>query len=309
MPRHGDHLLEAAKAAKLEVVLIAPFIKANVLKRIIDNVSDSVSIQVFARWIPLEIAAGVCDLEIYDILVGRPGTALYVHPRLHAKVYRFDKMSYLGSANLTGKALGWSSPANIEVLISSMGQPMDFRGLEAELRRSSIRVDKAYQNMIREQVKALAPALTTLENKGSELVPLEPQPWLPTCPTPSRLWNVYAQGEGVRSRMVESSFIAAQTDLEALEIPSGLSEARFNQYVAAVLDGMSLIQAIQAAAAKGISPEEAAAMIEAEAGAGEFAYSPKDMWEVLRSWLIHFYPNQYRREPTAEVLRRSQVLI
>ena len=65
----GQMLIDAAKLSRREVVLIAPFVKADALSLILECVPDpSIPIKVVARWIPIEIAAGVCDLEIFDVV-------------------------------------------------------------------------------------------------------------------------------------------------------------------------------------------------------------------------------------------------
>ena len=82
-------------------------------------------------------------------MTARTGAELYVHPLLHAKLYRFDDTAFFGSANLTGKALGWTAPANLELLHASPEMLPDLVAFEADLLKSALRVDAAYRDIVR----------------------------------------------------------------------------------------------------------------------------------------------------------------
>src|SRR4051812_18305167 len=65
--RLGEGLLEACGTAQEELVLCAPFIKKHVLQRLVDATAPSVGLEVFTRWRPDEVAAGVSDTAILSI--------------------------------------------------------------------------------------------------------------------------------------------------------------------------------------------------------------------------------------------------
>jgi hypothetical protein len=285
-------------------------VEADVLKVVFNNIRAAVPVRVVARWIPAEIAAGVCDLEIFDVVTARSEAELYVHPLLHAKVYRFDDTAFFGSANLTRKALGWTAPTNVELLHAPREMLDELVLFEAELVGSALRVDAGYRDIVREQVEKVKDgAITTSEVFDADVHGVE-RTWLPTCMTPARLWNVYADAEATRRRMVESAFEAAQTDLAALRIPSGLPVIQFNQHVAATLGQMPLVQEIDVASrlAEGVTAASAAALIEVAVQGSALPYPPVNMWEVLQSWLLHFFPQRYRREVATEVFRQGRVI-
>ena len=83
MPKIGDSLLELADYAKSDAILVAPFMKATVVSKIIHTVAPNVQISCITRWRPHEIKAGVNDLEIWDVLQPRENTKLFLIPNLH----------------------------------------------------------------------------------------------------------------------------------------------------------------------------------------------------------------------------------
>jgi hypothetical protein len=306
----GDKLIAAARSAQRDVTLIAPFVKADILEAVLKDIGAAVPVRLVARWIPAEIAAGVCDLEIFDVMSARPNAELYTHPLLHAKLYRFDDTAFFGSANLTGKALGWTAPTNVELLHAPREMLDDLVSFEAELLRSAVRVDAAYRDIVRGQVEKIKDGVIAASDVFDADTHGVERTWLPICMTPGRLWNVYADAEATRRRMVESAFEAAETDLAALRIPSGLPVIQFNQHIAATLGQMPLVQEIDAASclAEGVTAATAAALIEAAAQGLALPYPAIDMWEVLQSWLLHFFPQRYRREVATEVFRQGRVI-
>ncbi len=108
----GTELFELCAEANQEVLLVAPFIKASVLERLLDRIYPDVSLKCITHWFPEEIVAGVSDLEVWNLIQNRPNSSLWLRPDLHAKYYRADNCCLIGSANLTNKALGWSDCPN-----------------------------------------------------------------------------------------------------------------------------------------------------------------------------------------------------
>lgn len=301
----GDVLLQAAGGASRDACLIAPFVKVDVVERIFSALRPNVRVDLVTRWVPAEVAAGVSDLEVYDVVASRPGATLYLNSMLHAKLYRFDDEYRLGSANLTGKALGWRAPANIEILRRAVGDTADLRRFEADLLASSMRADARYRNAVQEQVDSLVAAgfdaaALAAETGGA------PNSWLPTCPTPEKLWEAYSDPVSARRRMVESAFDAACSDIGCLQVGKGLSEIQFYRTISGALNQMPLVRAIEREAAAGLDAERAAALI--MAGGSSTPYDAEQMWEILVAWLQWYFPDRYRMEPKGEVLRYGRIL-
>ena len=115
MTELGNAVLALAASSQFEFVMCAPFAKEAVVSRIVSALPEGASVKLYTRWRPEEIAAGVSDTGVLAILEARGGV-VYLHDRLHAKFYRNENQVLLGSANLTGTALGWSAKPNIELL-------------------------------------------------------------------------------------------------------------------------------------------------------------------------------------------------
>lgn len=301
----GNVLIEAARMTRTEACLIAPFIKVEVIERIFAELSRDVRVDVVTRWIPAEVAAGVSDLEVFDLVSTRPGARLLLNGMLHAKLYRFDQTYRLGSANLTGRALGWRAPSNIEILRTADEPDKDLRTLEQTLLSTSMPANAKYRDEIRRQVDLLV-------KSGFDPLPLAAErgglaaSWLPTCPSPEKLWDVYSDPLSTRRRMVESSFEATCADIACLEVGAGLSEVQFYRVMSGALNQMPLVRLIEREAETGLDAGRAAELIASAGGAAP--YATDEMWEILAAWLQYYFPDRYRMEPTGEVLRYGRVL-
>src|SRR5690348_16210342 len=104
----GDQLLVLLGSAEAEALICAPFVKLHALSRLLDVIDSAARIELFTRWRPEEVAAGVSDTSVLAVVEDRGGS-VWLHDQLHAKVFRADGQVLVGSANVTGKALGWSS--------------------------------------------------------------------------------------------------------------------------------------------------------------------------------------------------------
>ena len=113
----GTRFLAMCASVERELVLCAPFIKTGVIIRALEAVPTPTTIEVFTRWRPDEVAAGVCDTAILSLVEDRGGT-VHLCDRLHAKYVRADAEAWVGSANLTAAALGWSATPNLELMLT-----------------------------------------------------------------------------------------------------------------------------------------------------------------------------------------------
>ena len=309
MDRLGDKASQLVVAAEREVILVAPYIKARALGRLLSSLGDHVGgLTCVTRWLPEDIAAGVCDLEILELIEGRSG-GLYVHPHLHAKYYRVDGQCLVGSANLTGRAMGWRNPANVELQVEL---PFDFPGIrewEEKLLSSTIKATPE----LRDQIKAEAAQLherqqfSSIPEVGDEQETADAGDiWVPRCPIPDYLWVVYS---GVESGgMLQSTLDAANRDLEALQPPKGLSQSLFYAYISGIVKQMPLMLAIDELASNGLSDSEAHVFLENHLGE-KTPYSPQETWGVLKTWLVHFLGSSYRVETREDVLVKGQRIV
>lgn len=187
----GERLRQLISTAKNEVVLCSPFIKADVLKRLLGVINAGVLVRIITRWRPAEVAAGVSDLSVFEISQSRPHTQLALLNNLHAKMYLADDGGLIGSANLTATALGWVERSNVELLMAARRVDPEIAILLKQLERAET-ATYAIKSRIEEEASKLA-KLQLPEAEGmSELWKSKPvAPWLPQCAAPGKLYKVY----------------------------------------------------------------------------------------------------------------------
>ena len=305
----SDAVIDIMRSASGGVVIAAPYIKSYTLRSLLAALPDTAEeLTCITRWLPEDIATGVCDIEILeDITVRRVGRLL-VHPHLHAKYYRAGNRCLVGSANITGRGLGWKTPANLELLVEL---PLNFPGLhewESTLLASAVPATEELRDQIMREAEHLKADGTTAHvpevDRGTEEETAASQ-WIPSCPVPERLWNVYKGGGA--DTMVSSAREAAQYDLAALAPPRGLSEKLFEAYIAAILKQRPLMAEIDRLASTGLTDSQACAFL-AERLDSDASHPTDQAWRVLKAWIFHFLANIYRLETGQEVLVKGKKL-
>lgn len=304
-----DAVLALVRSASHRVVIAAPYIKSATIRRLLRTLPKTVSELVcITRWQPEDIVSGACDLDIMDDVTQIQGGRLMVHHHLHAKYYANGKESLVGSANLTARGLGWYTPGNVEILVAL---PADFPGLadwESTLLDSAVEATEELREQIRAQAKQIeeaGPIYHLSEVEGDSGDGNEVSLWIPQCPVPERLWEVY-RGRGADT-MVSSAFKAAQDDLVALAPPRGLSEDLFTAYVTGILRQMPLLTEIDKLASTGLADTKAHEFLSDQLV--DYAEETSEfgrIWRVVKLWLVHFFPDSYRLETGQEVLVRGR---
>lgn len=302
----GDQLLELVSSAKERVVLVAPFIKVNALQRVLDAIPISAGLHIdcVTRWRPEDIVDGVCDLEIFEVITDRANAQLWRHPNLHAKFFRADQSCLLGSANLTGRALGWRLPTNLELLVELDMSRNELQAWETSLMSSCVSVTAELRDQIAHQAADLAaqrPNITSIDVEHDD----DPNfRWIPLCPSPERLFKVYT-GELDEAKMVRSAFEFAQRDLRTLGPPKGYPEEPFLAFVADQLQQLEIVRRVVSASGTGLSDAQAIGMI-ADYIEPTLEIDAGDAWKTLKRWMMHFFPEDFRIEVQQEVLVKGR---
>jgi hypothetical protein len=99
----------------------------------------------------------------------------------------------------------------------------------------------------------------------------------------------------------------AQKDLAALAPPPGLSQELFEAYLSGILRQMPLMAEIDKLAASGLNDSQAHEYLTANLKT-EMVVPVEQAWRVLKSWLVHFFPQSYRLETGQEVLIKGKEL-
>ena len=300
----GDRLLKTLGSAQEKVRIAAPFIKVHALKRALLAISDDVDVTCIVRWRPEDIASGVCDLEIFDLIRNRNHSVLLIHPLLHAKFFAADATCLVGSANLSYTAFGWCVPSNIELLI--------------DLDASDHGLEFWWEKLLAESVEATEEIRSALKLEAAELRQLGtpiPRPeteqddfndemiWVPECPRWTGLWEVYS---GDEEQLPSSALASAKSDLAVLRLPPGMNRAGFDKALRMAFKYTPIYQEIDQLAREGLTDTAAYPLLEDKCG-----IAPPDIprrWQLIKSWLSEMYPEEFRVEPNQEVLLKGRTL-
>lgn len=296
----GTELSDLCAEANQEILLVAPFIKACVLERLLNKISSNVTLKCITRWFPEEIVAGVSDLEVWDLIQNRPNSSLCLRPDLHAKYYRADNRCLVGSANLTGKALGWSSYPNLELLVTLSADEPTVKTFETELLTACTPVTEdlfeqmslAVQLLAEQTPNAIATSsrVEILDDNVANNISENVNAWLPTLRNPEDLCLAYS---GQTEKLTTASKIAALTDLRSLPIILNLSQKTFKAYVGTLLLQKPIIREVDSFVK---TPQRFGAVknfLNSLPCSKINNFNAERAWQTLMRWLLYFLPNRY----------------
>jgi len=198
-----------------------PYIKADVLKLLVDNQKAIKSITV--RWEPLDILTGASDLDIY-LYLKEKGIPLFRNSRLHLKAFVDNyERAFIGSANISQRALNFPKTANYNYELGIVDENLLFADrlyfnmIEAE---STLITDEIY-NQLKHQLAQIEVEFPKESDFNFEIF-LQCRNFLisslPMSYDVETLINVYEQGGSDDS--VELN--CALHDLATYSIPLGL---------------------------------------------------------------------------------------
>jgi hypothetical protein len=298
----GRSLLALAGEAQSRLMIVAPFVKRHAMQRVLEHTPDAVQLCVVTRWHLLELLNGVSDIEVWPLLRDR-GDSLHLVPRLHAKIFANESDVLVGSANVTGAALGWSALPNDEVLVHpSSDEVQAVRDFAAGLRERSVEVDDAtylhYADLLASFPRP------TVQPEELELPQPEPQTptvlWLPESRDPQDVERLY---EGATTMLTSSAHKGAARDLVALDVPPGLSLSMLRAHINLQLTQHPLVSYLRDHLVERRRFGEVAQLV------GKWAHMERDdannAWQTLMRWLLHFQPAAW----TYGKPRHSEILI
>lgn len=312
----GDWILQGAKETAEQAILVSPFIKYKSLKRITDSLLDGVKLSIYTRWRIDEVAQGVSDLSIWNLLVNRPNSYLYLIQNLHSKYYRFDDAVYVGSANITDAGMTWSHSSNLETLVNATADNFNYLEFEALLNRKSVEVDQAIfertSHLVEEFKKKnqdlSTPSVDNILTNGlitSDLITdiqenfTESKVWIPVTRSPDILFDVYS---GKCDLVSKDVLVGAYMDLSHMEIPPYLGQSSFSSLVASRLEMEPLIIELD------IFLSESRRFGELREFLSNFVVSDSTLhWQSLMRWLLYFMPTKYSSHVAnySEIFRKS----
>ena len=247
-------------------------------------------------------------MEVWDVASTRVQVSIFLVSHLHAKYYRADSTCLIGSANLTGRALGWVLPSNIELLLQeTIAHPL-LTDFETRLRKSARRADSS----LVEEMRALVANMPTFEVPpaasesviaAADIAPNKTGWWIPSLRNPQTLFQVYC---GNTDALTTTALSAARSDLFYLSPPPGLEENAFRATIAAMLLQTPVMRELDPflhEARRFGAVTERLKLVCRELGPyDDWSYR----WQTLMRWLLHFLPERYeRRVPRhSELFRR-----
>ncbi len=293
----GDRIRALFEDAEGEVVVIAPFIKVDALRSLLEVIPAGSQLRCVTRWLPKDIAAGVSDPEILDLLEIRGNFNLFLVDRLHAKLYINGNRCLAGSVNLTLAGLGEiGESSNIEILVeTTVHDP----GIAATLAAISEAERPATRHMA-ETVRRLADSLS---NPKISAVALD-APWFPLSRRPEQAYKLYMQPPVGFVGAAERSLIA---DLANSNIQPGLDEKEFRQKIRSLLAEVEIAEDLLESSEDTIlTRADANTFLETISGEN---FSANDLWSAFVNWMVYFYPDLVMKHEIAEIaLRRARLL-
>ena len=205
--------------------IIAPFIKTDALRSLLDVIPARASVRCVTRWLPAEVAAGVSDLEVLDVLEVRGAHELLLVDRLHAKLYIADNHCLAGSANVTRSGLGETNDAgNIEILVDTdLNDPAVVAVLRS-IESDAIPATRSMADAVRRLAEVLPEAPSLAFNTA----------WHPVSRHPEQAYRLYSDPPTGFLSAADRTLLA---DIARSNLSPGLHEREFRRAVRATTPG------------------------------------------------------------------------
>ncbi|MYI30680.1 MAG: hypothetical protein F4119_04880 [Acidimicrobiia bacterium] len=296
----GDRIRSLFSQAPTRVTVIAPFIKVNALKSLLEILPDATYLRCVTRWLPHDIAQGVSDLEVLDLIEDRGNGTLTLVDKLHAKIYIADEMCLVGSANVTLSGFGDYETANIEVLVETTLDDVGVAATLDEISKSERLATKEFAEAVRQGAEILS------SQRVHNVAQLG---WIPLSFKPELAFTLYSQFQtaNMPDLLVESNRIVLE-DLYRADITPENSTSVFT---AMIREKLALIPAVKTFL-EGTSDELLTFndMYEYFSQFNFEDHSENDLWRAFVNWMVYFYPDRVMKHEIIEVaLRRARRII
>lgn len=300
-PTQGNLIRDLLKSAEHKVSIIAPFIKTDALNSLLEVVHPRIELRCVTRWLPREVAMGVSDLEVMNLLDKR-GFTLSLVDKLHAKLYIADDRCLVGSSNVTLSGLSESGDqSNIEILVeSTVDDPSVSRTLEV--------ISQAeYQatEQIAARIRLLSRVLSEAESMETEEV------WFPASRRPDSAYQMYTNPPADIELTTDTNLILLK-DIAASNIRPGLNEDDFREEVRTLLENIPLSKAILGST---LDVTLSASENEVDEYLGDLKatqrrdLSKQDLWLAFVEWMVYYFPDKVIKQPISVIgIRRAQRL-
>lgn len=298
----GARVDALARATTTEVVVVAPFIKRVALQRVLAGAPPDATVLCVTRWRVDELARGVSDLEVYLDLVERGNARMLLVKQLHAKYFRFDRDVIVGSCNITGAALGYKDPSNLELAVA-LAAGEQTSAFEARVTADAVPVKHCMYEAMKRIIESMP--ITPIPSDADEGVDVDPLlsasssleetkdwvQWLPACRAPNALYDAYT---GHLDDLTLATRVAALQDLQLLGPPRGLTRAQFDAFVAGTILSSPVVARLADFA---ITPRRFGEMKDLLRVIAPATSATND-WQTTMRWLLHFAPDRFTMRVT-----------
>lgn len=293
----GNRIRALFESADESVVIIAPYIKVEALRSLLEVVPAGSFVRCVSRWLPKDVAAGVSDPEILNLLEERGNFTLSLVERLHAKLYIAGDRCLAGSANVTLAGLGEGGEySNVEILVEAT---IDDPGISATL-ESIAKAERPATRYMMESVRLLAERLpdSSMPTAHGEL------PWFPCSRNPERAFRFYKRPPGGYLVAADHALLK---DLARSNLQPGLGEGEFQSAIRELLISIPIARAfLEGTEDKTLTRADASVWLQ-EICEGDL--STNDLWVAFVNWMAHYFRDRVLKQEVSEiVLRRARLL-
>ncbi len=290
----GGRIRDLFKSAVHQVSVVAPFIKVDALKSLLEVIPADVHLRCVTRWLPREVAAGVSDPEILGLLNNRGDFTLSLVDRLHAKLYIAGPRCLAGSANVTLAGLGEVDDRNIEVLVETT---IEDPGIAATLEEIS-QTERPATSHMAQNVRSLADNLPSTMTSTFDLG----VPWFPISRRPEYAFEFYEQPPDDSIKTADRVLLR---DLAYSNLQPGLDENGFRTAVRTMLSDIPICKELLDSQ-KDVTITRADAYAYLDEISGE-EITTQDLWLAFVNWVAYFFPDKVMKQEISEIaLRRAQ---
>ena len=302
----GDDIISLLKVAQQSALIVAPFMRSKALARLLGSIPSGTETTIVTRWRPVDLLAGASDLGVYDLAESWLAS-LFLRYDLHAKFFAADDKCLIGSANVTDTALGWRSPANLELLAPVARTADHIVEFEKALLTGAVRATAGQRDRLQvllERLSGLSAVLPKTTDVETAIGVLPPD-WVPRVRNPDELYSVYCGNNDFS----HSALGIMREELAQIGVVPGMDEEGFRAWVAATISQTPLIAwVLQHIDQKGQVTEAELSNLLNEIGIDAKGYRSRDVLEVLERWLTCFLPMQYETARDSIKLIRAKKL-
>ena len=285
----GDGVTSLLGSAQHNVLIVAPFMRSETLSRLLNSIPVGTETTVVTRWRPADLFAGASDLGVYNLTESK-AIPLFLRHDLHAKFFAADNMCLIGSANVTHTALGWRTPANLELLTPVDRTADHVVAFEEALFAGVVRATAEQRDRLAELIERLRGLHTRIPDTEDDTMGLLPPSWVPRVRNPDELYSVY-RGDSDFSRSVLQTM---QEELAQIGTVPGMDEEGFRAWVASTISQTPLVGGvIQRINKEGQMNEAMLSDLLTGIGVDVKQYRAREVLEILERWLTYFLPTHY----------------